>query len=299
MDERLVTAIITTYKRPVETLKRAINSVLNQTYRNIELLIVDDNTDLALSREVEELVFSFNDARRILYLKNDGMHGACAARNLGARNSEGEVLAFLDDDDEWCNKKISIMLPLLCAQVGLVYCKINSYRGTKLIEDKAQMEEVDNPLYEMLKRNFIGGCSVPIIQKKVFFAAGEFDSQMQAAQDVDLWLRIIKLSDVLFVNQALVNYYITDGSITRNFKKQNAGRRRILDKYKAEFEQYPELKGRMINSIISTNVLDGEYQEALDVFESYYETYSERIKNLSVFAKAFLKKILNSLRGYN
>ena len=109
----LVSVIIPTYKRP-DKLDVAINSVLRQTYPNVEVIVVDDNDpDTEGRRLTEEKMSKFNDESRVKYIKHDHNKNGSAARNTGARASKGEYVAFLDDDDEYLPNKIESQLQTL------------------------------------------------------------------------------------------------------------------------------------------------------------------------------------------
>ncbi len=96
----LVSVILPTYNRG-KLVSKSINSVLNQSYNNFELIIVDDGS----TDQTEKIINSFND-NRIVYLKHNYNKHASAARNTGIAKSKGEFIAFLDDDDQWLPKKI-------------------------------------------------------------------------------------------------------------------------------------------------------------------------------------------------
>ena len=105
----LVSAIITTHNRGPDMVLRAVNSVLGQTYQNIEVIVVDDSLpSFAQRAEVERSVRSISDS--ILYLKHEACKGACAARNTGLNHAKGIYVGFLDDDDEWVPMKIEEQL---------------------------------------------------------------------------------------------------------------------------------------------------------------------------------------------
>ena len=101
----LVSAVIITYKRKPEIVKRALESVLSQTYRPLEIIVVDDSPcDYELRSQVRETVESFNE--EICYIQHEKNCGACVARNTGLKRAHGKYIAFLDDDDEWVSDKI-------------------------------------------------------------------------------------------------------------------------------------------------------------------------------------------------
>ena len=102
----LVTAIITTHKREPEIVERALKSILAQTYKNIEIIVVDDSPESFESRKaVKDSVTRYTN-QNVKYVQHDECKGACAARNTGLYMAKGEYVAFLDDDDEWLPEKI-------------------------------------------------------------------------------------------------------------------------------------------------------------------------------------------------
>lgn len=120
----LVSVIITTYRRP-KMLKRAINSVLDQTYENIEVVVVDDNNPETEGRkETEELMLCFKDFTNVKYIKHPRNMNGAAARNTGIKNSSGEIVSFLDDDDWYLREKIEKQVKYLVAnpEYDAVYC---------------------------------------------------------------------------------------------------------------------------------------------------------------------------------
>ena len=125
--EELVSSIIPTYKR-TDTLKRAIDSVLNQTYSNIEIIVVDDNVNFPeVRKKVVEIIESYNK-NNISLVKNIRNLGGGLSRNEGIKIAKGEYIGFLDDDDEFFNTKIEKQYNLIKEKekegrkVGLIYC---------------------------------------------------------------------------------------------------------------------------------------------------------------------------------
>lgn len=121
----LVSVIIPTYNR-IHTLPTSIDSVLKQTYENLELIIMDD----ASEDGTEEYVQGIGDSR-IRYRKSDINMGPSAARNLGAELAAGDYLAFQDSDDEWMPDKLEKQMELMLSdeELSLVYCEFGMYRG--------------------------------------------------------------------------------------------------------------------------------------------------------------------------
>ena len=103
----MISCIVTTYKRPVNILKRAVDSVINQTCQDTEIIVVNDAPqDRELAESIRVLLGKYS--REIIYVVSEQSGGACSARNLGLEKATGEFVAFLDDDDEWLEDKIEL-----------------------------------------------------------------------------------------------------------------------------------------------------------------------------------------------
>lgn len=106
----LVSVVIPTYSRPV-TLARAVNSVLGQTYQNIEVIVVDDNDPSSDARtETSDIMKQYESDPRVVYLKQPENRGGSSARNAGWRYSSASYITFLDDDDEYSPDRIEKMV---------------------------------------------------------------------------------------------------------------------------------------------------------------------------------------------
>ena len=131
----MVSAVITTCKREPAIAERALLSVLNQTYKDIEIIIVDDSPDdYPLRKEVESMVTRHAGVK---YIKHAQCMGACAARNTGLRAASGEFIAYLDDDDEWLPEKTAVQLEAFTDdRIALVYCdayEVDDTTGNKKV----------------------------------------------------------------------------------------------------------------------------------------------------------------------
>lgn len=128
----LVSVVIPTYSRPV-FLQRCVNSVLSQSYPNIEIFVVDDNNpDTEARTETEKTMEVYRDNSRVTYLQHEKNRNGSAARNTGWRAAKGEYITFLDDDDEIAETKIQKQvecLESLDASWGMCYT------GYKLIKE--------------------------------------------------------------------------------------------------------------------------------------------------------------------
>lgn len=216
-DSPLISCIIPTHNR-ASKLMVAVQSVLNQTYRNIELLIVDDQSK-DNTREVVEAIIRTD--HRVKYLLNPNK-GANNARNYGITNSKGEYIAFLDDDDAWVETKLEKQLNVfkgLGKEYGVVYCTFarKSIKGNVVRTHPSRLSQIKNGdiLNRMLKRNFISTCSL-FVKREVFDKSGMFSPKYKSFQDWELLTRIACDYHFYFLRETLVNVYESNDSITLN-----------------------------------------------------------------------------------
>lgn len=232
----LVSAIITTYKRDPRIVERALNSIFNQTYNNIEIIVVDDSpVEFEQRIEVEQLInrVSTNSPFKIKLIINEKTCGACASRNIGLKESKGQIIGYLDDDDEWCPNKIESMVHMFDnPKIGLVYSNYYEMNDDSHILKTIKLKNFcDNPYEHLIRSNFIGGTSFPLLRKCAVISAGSFDEEMLSAQDYDLWLRLAKVSELTYVDEYLSIYHIhNNDQISKNHLKRILGLERIIQK---------------------------------------------------------------------
>ena len=297
MEQIKVSVIVTTYKRPFETLSRAIESALAQTHTNFEIIVVDDSPDSPerelLKRQVEETY-----AGRLLYIQNPKNLGACASRNIAIRRSTGQYIALLDDDDQWLPKKNELMLLLFdSCDIGLVYCNYLTYRNGVPITIKGRKRYEGSVLPQLLESNFIGGCSIPLIPRKAFDDCGMFDEKLPASQDTDLYRRIAKKYQVKYLDEPLVIYHFSDESISSSQEKQIRGRMMLLEKYKDDYAAYPAIKKTYFNDIFVGLIASKRSDEAWSLFrKEFSHSFASYVGVLPWFGKGLLKRIYWAIR---
>lgn len=236
MDKQpLVTAVVTTYKRSVEIVKRALSSIAEQTYDNLEIILVNDcPEERQLSNSLRELCEQFD--RSVRYLPMPKNSGANAARNYGAKNAHGIYIGFLDDDDTWAREKIALQVQEMNdPNIGIVYGNtwINSekYHSIKIHYKERRPE--GNLYARLFKNNVVGSTSFPLIRKKAFDEVGGFNESVPALQDMELWLRIAKNYKVKYIHEPLGTYYFYIGDrISAHPERRVKGYEQILLQHK-------------------------------------------------------------------
>ena len=195
----LVSVIIPTYNRAA-WVAEAVVSVLAQTYRNLELIVVDDgSTDATL----EALARFFG---QIKLLRQPQSQGVSAARNLGATVARGKWLAFLDSDDLWRPEKLARQINYLREHPGLRLCQTEEIwvrNGVRVNPPDTHRKVAGDIFLPSLERCLVSPSAV-IMQRWLFEEMGGFDEALPAAEDYDLWLRISWRYPVGLVPEPLV-----------------------------------------------------------------------------------------------
>jgi len=227
----LVSVVIPTYNRP-EYLKRAIRSVLDQTYSNIEIIVVDDSSDLNLAPLKE----TFPD---ITFMKNEQNRGACYSRNRGLQEAKGTYINFLDDDDELFPEKIELQVQKFeeseNRDLGMVTCHLIDERSGKPVEIRNKVR--GNIYRKMLRRYAVSGTETMLFKKEPVSKAGGFDDALPANHEYDLMIRISESYDVDYVDSVLTKKNRSVNQININFDKKITGARMLYAKHKNRFRK--------------------------------------------------------------
>lgn len=214
MSERpLVSVVIATYNM-AGFLPLALRSALDQTYQNIEVLIVDDGSTDGTRKAVEPLL----EDLRVKYLFQEN-RGQAAAKNHGVQEARGRYIAFLDADDIWASEKLDAQMPLFARSqaVGVVYSAFVyiDEKGNRLpnLTGKLHRGRVSGPL---LIFNFVGFSS-SVVRLECFERLGTFSESLGMGIDYDLWLRFATQYEFDYVDRPLLFYREWPGQMSRNW----------------------------------------------------------------------------------
>ncbi|ROI12941.1 glycosyltransferase family 2 protein [Epilithonimonas hominis] len=218
----LVSVIIPTFQRS-EYLIRAIESVINQTYQNIEIVVVDDNDgDNEYRKSTQENLKCYIEDKKIKYLKHDKNKGLPSARNTGITNSIGEYVAFLDDDDEWLPTKVEKQMELFeklddsFGIVGSFWMIVSEFDG----KERLRTLKYKGNLSKILALNHFSPPSMVIVKRKYLEQVKYFDENFRWREDIELYYRLSFVCKFDFVNEVLVKYYQHPDALSTNFEKK-------------------------------------------------------------------------------
>ena len=247
----LVTCVITSYKRDKETVKRALDSVLSQTYSPIEVYIIDDNRGEGAEEYSDALNELAVGKERVQVIKTEGGHGAQRARNTGIEHAKGKYVAFLDDDDEWLPEKTGIQVGLLMENPDVGLCYSRGYLINEAFDPPkiSEFRSVKNATYEdLLIEDGIGSTTQAVIPREVFDKVGLFDEAFPARQDYEMWIRIARSYKTLGSDKCLYRYHKKPGTgqVSHKWKNCLKGHELIYEKYKEDIDKSREARFNVI-----------------------------------------------------
>lgn len=223
----LVSVIIPTYKRP-EKLSRAINSVLNQTYKNVEVIVVDDNNpDTEARCMTEKIMSAYEKNDRVRYIRHKQNRNGAAARNTGASYSNAKYIGLLDDDDEFFPDKIKSQvdrLEELGKEFKLCYSKYIIEKEGGGARYSSENREGNLYLEALTRELHICAGSNLLIEKKAFDSVGGFDESFIRNQDLELLTKLLVKYKIAYTSVVgvKVNFHTNHGyydpvEITRQY----------------------------------------------------------------------------------
>lgn len=232
-DKPLVSAIIATYNM-AEYLPSAVQSALAQTYKNIEVIIVDDGS----TDNTQEVAKKLLSDIRVKYIVQENK-GQASAKNRGVYESKGEYIAFLDADDMWVSEKLDLQIPIFSRSksVGVVYAKL------KYIDEKGQelltilgdymvfRGKVSNQLFIS---NFVG-FGTAVVKRECFERLGGFKEHIRMGIDYDLWLRFSTQYEFDYVDRPLLCYRVWSGQMSNNCRGRYLSGIEIMNNFLKEF----------------------------------------------------------------
>lgn len=263
----------------------AIESVLAQTYRDFELIVVDDGSEDKTAERVKQ----YGDKLTYFYQPNSGQ---ARARNLGYANSSGEYLAFLDSDDRWYPQMLETEVHALDKNphVGLVHGDVDIIdEEGRILQQRylSRRAERKNPVYSSIGYHSIPFPSASLKRRDIFERAGRFDASFyQGGEDLLLWAKMYRLADFLWIPQSLAQRRVQRHQVSRIKKKRIEADLMVFDKLWPFFADEPERQANLLVTYAriwsregQRLVEEGDVQGGRKCFRRSYAYYPFYLRN--------------------
>lgn len=234
-ENELVSIIIPTFNRP-EFVIKAVESALNQSHQNIEVIVIDD----ASPNDIEPLLIQDGRIKVLRNLKNSG---PCYSRNKGLEVAKGKYVNFLDDDDilypEKIKKQLSVFNNSDIPNLGMVTCHAVDRRfGTEIF----RYNKVKGNIYnKMIYRYTVHGTETMLFKTELVREIGGFDENLESSQEYDLLIRFTEKYNVDYVDEILTEEFESSDQISINFDKKINGAKYLYSKHNNRFKAIGKL----------------------------------------------------------
>lgn len=292
MTNDLVSVILPTYNR-ANFITRAVNSVLGQSYKNLELIIIDDGS----TDETKIILDKYDVNVNYIYQNNSG---AASARNTGVKAAEGKYIAFIDSDDTWHSDKIEKQLKYFYKQkeIGICFTNANLNQPDGTVEKKPEfIKHTENAIFG-IKEIFLDpyfGLPTVMIKKDIFSEIGLFDESLKTAEDLDLFLRAGLITKAGYIHDKLVEVYISFDSLSLSDESYEDNVF-VMKRFSEKNKEYLLDHGCSINEVLfniyydyaKTLLWQGNKIKSREILR-LADNYQKNIKTMLLYIKSFIK----------
>ena len=280
----LVTAIITTFNRPI-LVRRAIKSVVVQTYEPLEVIVVEDGSEVGLEGWLRS-----ERLDRVQYVRHKENRGLAAARNTGLQVADGLYVAFLDDDDEWKNCFIAKLVEQLAAlpseeleQVGVAYCGTEVRHPSKSNFAIAMPRNRGNLREAIVREGARTLSSTALFSRDALEAVGGFDETLPSSIDHDIWMSLAANGYYAHsLNEPLaITYRNSSGRMTTDTALRICGVRMYVEKWQPTYEVWfgreagivyaQRYFARVVGILAATHVVHGKLANGWQAIRAIFE----------------------------
>ena len=240
----LVSVIIPTFNR-ADILRRTLPRVADQTWRPLELVVVDDGSADATAKVLAELRPEVEAAGvRATFIRQKNA-GVAAARNLGLAEASGEYIAFIDDDDAWFPEKLTRQMGVLLATgADACTCLIHNRGGTATVPRSADLLPEGHCPGLLLERKKAFHIISLVLTAEAARAAGDFETTLRTAEDTEWIMRLAHQASFVALPEVLATYNetagsLTDGSSLEKLVEQDQGPRKALELIRERCQELP------------------------------------------------------------
>lgn len=255
MKKGLVSIVIPSYNGS-DKVARAVKSVLNQTYKDVEVIVVDDNgfgTEEQI--KTENALAEFKEYPNFRYITHEVNKNGSAARNTGARAAEGEFIGLLDDDDIYLPHNVQMHMDRfkeLDETFALVYCSCEQYRGDNFVRILHKTKS-GSLFYEVMRHWVVIGSSELIVKKEAYDAVGGFDESFRRHQDWEFTAKIAHKYKVAAVDEVGTRGYLEYRNSPKNYETAKKYRVHYIEKMMPYIET---LSKKQQKEVVTSNYVD-------------------------------------------
>ncbi len=277
----LYSVIIPTYNR-AQKLKRAIESVETQTFKDFELIVCDDGS----TDETRDIVASFKNKLNLTYLYEENWGGPARPRNNGLKVAQGEWICFLDADDWWYPRKLEISSQYLF-ESDIIYHDLDIYPRRLIQLTRKSGRPIKNKAFVdlMTRPNAIPHSSV-VVRRDLVVEAGGFseDKELIAVEDYDLWLKIARLTEhFTYIPESLGAVWLDDDNISKVSERQIARLTAVYNKHTPYLSDDDRVQAELFLHYAVGRVYQrlGMFDQAAALFRKTIKIEDRRLKSLS------------------
>ncbi len=247
-----MSVVIPAYNRP--QVREAVESVLNQTYENLEVVVVDDHSETPAKEHLDDI-----EDERLKILRHEENKNGAAARNTGIENSTGGYIALLDDDDVWKPEKLEKQFEKLDQkgdgfEACYTWAEISGENGNSIMKS-SQEGDIRKEILLMQVSGSFG--STLLVKKEHVKEVGGFDESFPMHQDWEFLIRILRNTKICVVKEPLITRDGDDYGFSVDPGRQAVVKRKYLEKFNEEISQYNLITRRRIPAVHYSKVSQG------------------------------------------
>lgn len=303
-DLPLVSVVIPTYSRPVY-LKRCIDSVLSQTYANIEIFVVDDNNPGTEARiETEKTMAEYEENERVNYLQHEKNKNGSAARNTGWRASHGEYITFLDDDDVIAKTKIEkqvACLESMDTSWGMCYTGYELVKNQGDNQISSEKRNGDCYIAALMRTMFMGSGSNLFLRKSVVDEINGYDESFQRNQDIEFLVRACEKYKLAYVNENLLTIYQEGNRKRWTFEELDRYSQHYIEIFSERINNLPKEEKKRVISVISLErcrvaLMNHRFKAGFRILKENRVSFKYKLRYIKYLVR---RKITSESYGFN
>ena len=273
-ESELISVIIPTYNR-VHVLPRAIECVLNQSYANIEVIVIDDG-----STDGTDTYMNSVQDNRVRYVKLPQNKGPAGARNVGAKMARGEYLAFQDSDTIWEQDKLRKQMQKFEEKEYVLVYHPYSLAGKIYPSKEIPTAEKEGDIFRYLLYCPLVGTPTMLLKKSLFEQVNGFAEELRCLEDFELSLRISKLGKVGFIDEVMLYSDDTKNSVSKNYRNEIKAIFYIMTEFFAELEEDPFAKKLLFNRISKLATENKQMELFYEGLQLYLKQTNQAIEDM-------------------